>query len=297
MSKTGIGATVLGIGLSLSGGAWPAFGQFTQPQGPAAPSAAPNIEGLTVTGKGTVSAKPDLLEIDLQIGASSELSADAIVKYRDARRKLREAFAALKLPDVALEERGLAVEQKSTMNNPYFFGSSSNQRTKTEVQLSRRLVVRGTGIRKMEEDAVLQLVARLLDVAQDAGGHVGPPQQEQSYYYYLYNAPSNPGLARFVIEDLDKLEEEAYAKAFADARSRATRLARISNVELGAVVAIRELVVPGEKAGEKAANDEEQPRKRRLETSRFQEIPIRVELLVRFEVHARADGKERTAQP
>jgi uncharacterized protein YggE len=92
---------------------------------------------------------------------------------------------------------------------------------------------------------------------------------------------------RFVIEDFGKLEEEAYEKAVADARARAGRLARLSRVELGPIVAIREIAVPGDRG---AGGDDELPRKR-LETSKFQEIPVRVELLVRFQVSARSDGK------
>src|SRR5947209_292146 len=148
-----------------------------------------NIEGFTVTGRASVMARPNVIEIDLSISSASELTADAIVKYRDARRKLRDAFVALKLGNVAVEERGLLVDQKGMMNNPYFFGGfQPNQRNKTEVQLSRKLVVRGSDIRKMDEDAVLQLAAKLLDVAQDAGGHVGS-QQEFNPYFYSWPPP------------------------------------------------------------------------------------------------------------
>ncbi len=49
-----------------------------------------------------------------------------------------------------------------------------------------------------------------------------------------------------MLDDFDKLQEEAYEKAIADARARAERLARLSRVELGPIVAVRELVVPGE---------------------------------------------------
>ena len=35
----------------------------------------------------------------------------------------------------------------------------------------------------MDEEAVLQLVGRLLDVAQDAGAHVGPSANMNMYYY------------------------------------------------------------------------------------------------------------------
>ena len=157
-----------------------------------------NIEGFTVAGKAIVTARPNVVEIDLSVSASSELTADAIVKYRDARRKLRDAFTALKLDNVAVEERGLKVDQKGKMSNPYFFGGyQPNTRNKTEVQLSRKLVVNGSDIRKMDEDAVLQLVAKLLDVAQDAGGHVGPQQAElHTYYYRLEPAEQRAGPVR-----------------------------------------------------------------------------------------------------
>ncbi len=291
MSKTGIAAIALALWLSI-GAAGPARGQFFQ-SGPSGPGqAADNIEGFTVAGKGFVAARPDLVEIDLEVAAASELTADAIVKYRDARRKLREAFAALKLPNVAVEERGLLVDQKNAMGNPYFFGFQPNQRTRTEVQLTRKLVVRGSDLRKLEEDGVLQLVAKLLDVAQDAGGRVGPAPQDYNPYFYNPMPQSN-GLVRFVVEDFDKLQEEAYAKAIADARARAERLARLSQVDLGPIVAIREVSVPDDLP----PSPDDARQRRRLETSRFQEIPVRVELLVRFEVRSRAEGKGQGAKP
>ncbi len=293
MSKTGIAAIALTLALSLGGAAGSARGQFYG-QYPGMQGPAQNIEGFTVSGRGIVMARPNVVEIDLSVSSASELTADAIVKYRDARRMLRDAFAALKLGNIAVEERGLLVDQKGMMGNPYWFGGfQPNQRNKTEVQLSRKLVVRGTDIRKMDEDAVLQLVAKLLDVAQDAGGHVGT-QFEFNPYFYSWPPPQSPGLVRFVVEDFDKHQEEAYEKAVADARARAERLARLSKVELGPIVAIREVSVP---ADIMPSPDDERQRKR-LETSKFQEVPVRVELLVRFEVISKPNGnaKGRTAE-
>ena len=80
---------------------------------------------------------------------------------------------------------------------------------------------------------MLQLVAKLLDVAQDAGGKVGPQNNLNPYYYYRYGHEPEPGLVRFVLDDFDKLEEEAYEKAIADARTRAERLARLSRSSSG----------------------------------------------------------------
>jgi len=264
--------------------------QFFEPSA-GAPAAAQNIEGFTVLGKGQVAAKPDKFEIDLEVSAASELTADAVVKYRDAKRRIHESFAALKLPKVAVDERGLLVDQKGMMQNPYFFDYQPNSRTKTEVQLTRKLVVKASDIRAMEEEAVLQLVGRLLDVAQDAGAKVGA-HESQPYYYYRFNQASAGGLVRFVLDDFDKLQEEAYEKAVADARARAERLARLSRVELGPIVAVRELVVPGDNNTD---SQDPAPRKR-LEAARFQEIPVRVELLVRFQVIPRSDARGRASE-
>src|SRR5262249_48390204 len=136
------------------------------------------------------------------------------------------------------------------MQNPYFFDYQPAARTKTEVQLSRKLVVKAAEIRKMDEEAVLQLVGRLLDVSQDAGAKGGAGGENRPYYYYRYNSYMTTGMVRFVLDDCDKLQEAAYEKAIADATARAQRLARLSHVELGPIVAVRELVVPGESVAE-----------------------------------------------
>jgi uncharacterized protein len=285
MSKSKIAAILIGLAIPLgaSPAPTPAFGQ----------SAGDNIEGFTVAGKGTVAAKPNSVEIDLEISAASELTADAIVKYRDARKKIQESFAGLKLANVSVAERGLLVDKKGEMQSPYFFGGmQNNSRAKTEVQLSRKMVVVARDIRQMDEEKLLQQISRLLDVAQDAGAKIGP--QNNAMMMWRYGIEGNSGLVRFVLDDFDKLEEEAYEKAIADARSRAERLAKLSRVELGPVVAVREVSVPGEHSTSNASpyfyynmnnsgNDTEVPKKR-LEASKFQEIPVTVQLLVRFEV-------------
>jgi uncharacterized protein YggE len=283
MTKTKFAVALVAVFLIAT--AHPAHAQFF-PQGPA--TAPGNIEGFTVTGKGFVAAKPNRLEIDLEVSAASELTADAIVKYRDAKRRLQEAFTALKLDNVAVEERGLLVDQKGADFNPYFFDYQPNRKAKVEVQLTRKLIVKCSDIRKMDEEALLQLVAKLLDVAQDAGGKVGPTQNPFANYYYGYRNQQS-GLVHFILDDYDKLEEEAYAKAVADAEARAGRLAKLSHVKLGSVTSVREISSPGPR---ETGQEDDVPQKR-LESARFQEIPVRVELMVRFDAAAigGANGK------
>jgi uncharacterized protein YggE len=279
--------------LALAGAASPARAQIPGPGG-----ATPNLEGFTVMGKGAAGARPNRLEIDLEVSAASELTSDVIVKYRDAKKRLQEAFATLKLGNVSVEERAMGVEQKGQTFNPYYMDTPPARKGKVEVQLSRKLVVNCTNIREMDEEALLQLVAKLLDVAQDAGGKVGGQSDFNPYYGRYGN--SHHALVRFILDDFDSLQEKAYQAAIADARARAGRLARLSGVELGAVAGVREVVVPGEKPQPSgitlyemsSTTDDEMPRKR-LESAKFQEIPVRVELQVRFaSAPAKAQGRD-----
>ncbi len=280
-------AIVVSGAIALAVAAAPARGQLAE----GTANAQANIDGFAVIGKGTAVARPNRLEIDLEVSASSELSADAIVKYRDAKKRLQDAFATLKMKNVTVEERGLLVDQKGQAYNPYYMDTPPARKGKVEVQLRRKLVVSVSDIRPMDEEALLQLVAKLLDVAQDAGGKVGGGGDSMPYYYRYNNEGSK--LVRFILDDYESLQEKAYGEAITDARTKAGRLAKLSGVELGRIAGIREVLVSGEKppAGALAlyygvmpsSNDEEVPRKR-LESSRFQEIPVRVELHVRFDL-------------
>ncbi len=289
MNKSGSAVVVVLLLLTLVGAARPAAAQFFPETSPAQ---AGNIEGFTVAGKGRAAAKPNRLEIDLEVSAASELTADAIVKYRDAKKRLQEAFAALKLDNVSVEERGLNVDQKGADFNPYYFDYQPNRKSKVEVQLSRKLIVKCVNIRKLDEEALLQLVAKLLDVAQDAGGKVGGSSNDFNPYFYNRFNRNTGGLVRFILDDYDKLEEEAYSRAIADAEARAKRLAKLSRVKLKSVTAIRETSSPGLND---TAEDDAAPK--RIESSRFQEIPVRVELLVRYDVAALPTGDGRRGEP
>ena len=226
------------LSLAGVGSAGPARAQVGEGPSPV------NLEGFTVAGKGQVAAKPNRLEIELEISASSEMTADVIVKYRDAKKRLQDAFTTLKMSNVEVEEKALAVDQKGQSFNPYSMDTAPSKKGKVEVQLSRKLVLKCNEIRELDEEALLQLVGKLLDVAQDAGAKVGHTPDPMAYWYGNYSTDN--GLIRFILDDFEALEEKAYEAAVADARTRAGRLAKLNGVELGPVAGVREVVVPGE---------------------------------------------------
>ena len=223
------------------------------------------------------------------MSASSEMSADVIVKYRDAKKRLVDALANLKMENVAVEERALTVDQKGQAFNPYTMDTPPVRRGKIEVQLTRKLVIRSDKIRDLDEPGLLQLVSKLLDAAQDAGAKVGNPGNPMMAYYYGTPMGDN-GLIRFILDDFDGVEDKAYQAAVADARAHAARLAQLNGVELGPVLGVRELLIPGTTVqnqtislyGRGGAEPDEKSPKKQLTSARFQEIPVRVELQVRY---------------
>lgn len=255
---------------------------------PVSAASSANIEGIAVTGKAELKARPNFLEIDLQVAASAEVTADAIVKYRDAKRRIQEAFEALKLENVTVREKGLLVDTKSNPN-PYYQVQTNT--SKSEIQLSRTLVVSVANIREVPEDELVELIGKLLDVAKDSGAEIGPVFDPYEYYYYGYRRRSG-GLSRFVLDDYGEIQEKAYEQAVQEARKRAVRLANLSGVDLGPVLAIREVTTPGRRVASPTGLPAPDDSSDRLESSKFEEIPVRVELIVRFGIAPKRAASE-----
>src|SRR5262249_29046150 len=57
----------------------------------------PASPGIAVEGSGDMKMVPDVVEINVRLTARGELTDDAVVKHRDARKRTMETFQALKL--------------------------------------------------------------------------------------------------------------------------------------------------------------------------------------------------------
>jgi uncharacterized protein YggE len=263
----------------------PASAQFFDPTG-VAQSAPP---GITVYGEGEVTARPNLVEIDLRASGSAELTADAIIKYQDSKRRTLEAFSALKMEGLKIEEGGLSIAGAMTPQQIQMIQNGmQGQSIKIPTQIGGMLRLKLSGVQDMEPLKLMETIGRLLDAAKDSGSGLGPTQQ-QINYGYDYNNP--PALARFVLQDFKPQCELAYKKAVADARSRAERLAELNAVSLGSVLSVQEVELPGENAAAQflqyqygyAQQETMEPNTQpRIVSNQFTDIPIRVKLLVRF---------------
>src|SRR5690348_9564899 len=121
--------------------------------------------GITVLGTGEVLAKPDRLEIDVRASAAAELTSDAVVKYDDTLRRIRNAFVKLDVKDLTMEERELSVASGSEAAGGIaaIVVAPNAAPAKSNFNLTRslRLVVRH--IDKLDETAVISTISKLLD--------------------------------------------------------------------------------------------------------------------------------------
>jgi uncharacterized protein YggE len=253
--------------------------------------------GITVNSLGELRAKPDLVELKVHVNANAELTDDALVKHRDAKQAIIKAYEKLKLENLKIDEQNLSVrtgnakEVMQAMMNGMVTNSSNSR---MQIDVASILRIRLSGISKMSDEEALKIVGKLLDTAQDSGGRLGPTNEEiQMQRYYGGIRGMNMPMVRFIVTGADKVREEAYQKAVADARQRAERLATLHNVKLGSVLAISETFVSGENpvanvnnnyyyqtamAGDGVDSRGEVP------SETLSEVPFQVRMFVRFAI-------------
>jgi uncharacterized protein YggE len=181
-------------------------------------SDAGKVPQITVRGSGSVSAKPDLLVVN--VGASYQ---ESTIKATQTKVSAAMDAIAVKLKAAGIEEKDYRTVQY-TVEPVMDYGSANDKGMMGVPKL--------TGFRVT---SMLEITFRdplkapdLLDQMVSAGANT---------VYNVGYTFSNP----------DRLSQQAYEKAVKDAETRATRLAGLSNLTLGRVVSVTEAnaSVPG----------------------------------------------------
>ncbi len=256
-----------------------------------------STDGIAVYGTGELTARPNMVEIDLHVSGKAELTGDALVKYRDAKKRALEALDKLKLNGLSTDELSLAITAGTSIEQQQRMVNGMPQvPTKTQIEVSSTLRVQLKDVRDQPAEELIKTVGKLLDVAQDAGVSVGPSPAEMMRNARYGNYTSNASLpVQFVVTDLEALREKAYELAVADARSRASRLAKLHQVKLGPAVSVHEVAVAGDSSGPLrtsvqtpqgttttiATPHENEPR---IASPSLTDVPVQVKLLVRFAI-------------
>ena len=115
---------------------------------------------------------PDVVEINLRLVARGELTDDAVVKHRDARKRTLETFQALKLDNLKLEEKDLTLRpgnSQEMMQMMMWGGMQSSQNKRTQIEVGSMLRARLTNVNKLPTEDLMSTIGKLIDAAQDSG--------------------------------------------------------------------------------------------------------------------------------
>jgi uncharacterized protein YggE len=253
-------------------------------------------EGISVAGSGEVKAKPKVVEINATVTGDAELAADAIVKYRDARRRAVDALNGLKLEGLKIDTNGFSVAQgvDSAQMQAMMQGNAApagKQRVSVTEQLKLNLAVSD----KAKDEELMDTVLKVLDTGRDAGlviGRAAPRNYYEMQMFYNSGGAQQGNLVAFKLTDTDGLREQAYKLAMEDAKKKAERLANLAGVKLGRIISVKDAVAVG---GGGSANAPQMammamygvaapPEQQELTSGVFKEIAVKVNLAVQFEI-------------
>jgi uncharacterized protein YggE len=196
--------------------------------------------GITVSETGVVEAMPDVVELTATIEGNAELAGDAVLKYRDKKRKVVDSLNGLNFKGMTVVGSGPSINSGTTVNPIAALqaGQANQPKPADRVAVNERLIVTLSGINTMSADDLVQSITRIIDVAKDAG--VGMGAGPKSLVEIQLGGGKPAALATFKLSNIDSLRQQAYEAAVKQARAKADRLAKLASVELGNIVSIQE---------------------------------------------------------
>ena len=248
-----------------------------------------NPASITVTGAGDAKGRPDVVEMTAMVSGEAELAADAMVKYRDTKRRAVKAIEDLKIPSLAIESRGFSLNQGIDPNQQQMMmRGMAPTSTKQRVQVSEAMRIVLRDLDKLKDDEVMGIVLKVIDAGKDAGLVIGPgaPQNSYQYQMMMQRGGDAMGMATFKVTDPSRVREAAYAKAIQSARAKAERLAALSGVKLGRVLSVQDNVVqtPTAQVVYVYSQQQQQGAEAELTSSLAGDIPLNVRLTVQFAI-------------
>ncbi len=201
---------------------------------------------LSAFGVGEAVAKPSRVTMVTTVSGNAPLASDALVKYRDAKRRAVEALEGLEIAGLSIEGRGLALhsaydQQTINMLQQQMWnggGGGGAVETKPQIIVKEQLQVTITGIDQLDETALLETLIKLVETAQDAGLSIGGIDPAAMMQYGWGNQPMS--LFAFEVADPAAAQTQARAAAIAAAKARAQEMAQQAGVTLGPILSVEE---------------------------------------------------------
>ena len=207
-------------------------------------------ERLNAAGQASFEVTPDRAVLAVAVSGSGEEPQDAMVKFRDNRRRAVEALKAVPVEGLTVEPQGVGLsymydqQELNQMRNNQ--GNAVVPTPKIIVAESLRVILPDLTSYE-DEDALVAAMQQVVSAVRDQGLGLGQnPTAEMAGYNYGYNAQPQ---TLFTFESTGTEDRRAAARreAVEDARSNAEETAALIGATLGPIVSFSESVnVPAE---------------------------------------------------
>lgn len=194
---------------------------------------------VNVSAMGEIKVRPDTVEISGMLSESNEKMKDAVTAFRDTQRRAIASVQAAGIENLTVKASELSISVSGEMMEYDRFGNEVEKPLpKGSLTISQSVTLKITGLDKLEEQEVIDLVVKLIGAAREAGIDLNAisasDMQRMNWGYGI----DSSGSAVFSISDPDAVRKAATKDAMAKARADAEFLAELAGGKLGPVVAI-----------------------------------------------------------
>ena len=211
---------------------------------------------ITVNSVGEAKVKPDTLVLSGTISETNEKMKDAVTAFNDTRGRALASVKELGVENMDIKTSGLSVSITGGAQGGPFGGivpGGEQAAAPGALQISQTITLTVTGVDKMEEQAVVDLVVKLLAGVKEAGVEMGSMDAEAMMMMQMGMGGGGGSSAVFKISDPDAAHKAATKDAVEKARKDAAYLAELAGGKLGKVVGISDGGAPA--GGDDAATN------------------------------------------
>ena len=201
---------------------------------------------ITVSAIGEVKVKPDTLVLTGEISETNEKMKDAVTGFTDTRRRALAAVKELGVENLEITTSALSVGIAGAAQANPFGGPVPGDQPATPgaLQISQSVTLTVKGVDKMQEQAVIDLVVKLLAGVKEAGVELNATDAQNFMMMQMGMGGGGGASATFKVSDPETAHKAATKAAVEKARADAAYLAELAGGKLGPVVAISDGAMP-----------------------------------------------------
>lgn len=222
----------------------------------AGPHALAETPTISVVAVGEAQVRPDTLLLSGTLSETNEKMKDAVTGFRDNQRRALASLKEAGIEGLEVTTSDLSVGLAGGIGEMNPFGGFEEQEEpmpKGALMISQTVTLSVTGVDKLDEQGVVDLVVKVIGAAREAGLELSPQMGPQQMMMMQWGMEM-PGAsqAQFKISDPEAARRQALKAAMDKARADAAFLAELSGGKVGRVVSVSDA---GESTDSKMPNN------------------------------------------